>query len=144
MLGFFRLLAAESYRRAALITPGNRYNRRWEEHGGAPPERIRTVYNGVDPAAFPPAGPEPGVPTLSWAGRVDPIKDLETLIRAFALVAKEIPGARLRLFGGTPRGGGGLPRRMPVARRGAGRVRTPSPSRAAWRISGTPTRRGTW
>jgi glycosyltransferase involved in cell wall biosynthesis len=107
MLGFFRLLAAESYRRAALVTPGNRYNRRWEEHGGTPPERIRTVYNGVDPAAFPPAGPEPGVPTLSWAGRVDPIKDLETLIRAFALVAKEIPGARLRLFGGTPRGAEG-------------------------------------
>ncbi|MFI0817771.1 GT4 family glycosyltransferase PelF [Streptomyces sp. NPDC021098] len=107
LLGFFRLLAIESYRRAALVTPGNRYNRRWEEHGGTPPERIRTVYNGVDPAAFPPAGPEPGVPTLSWAGRVDPIKDLETLIRAFALVRKELPEARLRLFGGTPRGAEG-------------------------------------
>ncbi|QLH19820.1 GT4 family glycosyltransferase PelF [Streptomyces sp. Rer75] len=107
LLGFFRLLAIESYRRAALVTPGNRYNRRWEEHGGTPPDRIRTVYNGVDPAAFPPAGPEPGVPTLSWAGRVDPIKDLETLIRAFALVRKELPDARLRLFGGTPRGAEG-------------------------------------
>ncbi|RLU83071.1 glycosyl transferase [Streptomyces griseocarneus] len=105
MLGLFRLLAVESYRRAALVTPGNRYNRRWEEHGGTPPDRIRTVYNGVDPAAFPPAGPEPGTPTLSWAGRVDPIKGLETLIRAFALVREEIPEARLRLFGGTPRGG---------------------------------------
>ncbi|MFG5718888.1 GT4 family glycosyltransferase PelF [Streptomyces murinus] len=105
VLGFFRLLAEESYRRAALITPGNRYNRLWEEQGGADPKAIRTVYNGVDPAAFPPAGPEPGTPTLSWAGRVDPIKDLETLIRAFSLVRAEIPEARLRLFGGTPRGG---------------------------------------
>ncbi|MFI0230911.1 GT4 family glycosyltransferase PelF [Streptomyces sp. NPDC017086] len=105
VLGFFRLLAEESYRRAALITPGNRYNRLWEEEGGADPRSIRTVYNGVDPEAFPPAGPEPAVPTLSWAGRVDPIKDLETLIRAFALIRDEIPGARLRLFGGTPRGG---------------------------------------
>ncbi|MBB5937906.1 GT4 family glycosyltransferase PelF [Streptomyces zagrosensis] len=104
MLGFFRLLAKESYRTAALVTPGNRYNRRWEEHGGTPPERIRTVYNGVDPAAFPPAGPEPEAPTLSWAGRVDPIKDLRTLIRAFALVRAELPTAKLRLFGGTPRG----------------------------------------
>jgi glycosyltransferase involved in cell wall biosynthesis len=59
----------------------------------------------VDPAAFPPAGPEPETPTLSWAGRVDPIKDLETLIRAFAIVHREIPEARLRLFGGTPKGG---------------------------------------
>ncbi|ARP73669.1 glycosyl transferase [Streptomyces pluripotens] len=105
VLGFFRLLAEESYRRAALITPGNRYNRLWEEQGGADPRAIRTVYNGVDPAAFPPAGPEPDEPTLSWAGRVDPIKDLETLIRAFCLVRAELPAARLRLFGGTPRGG---------------------------------------
>ncbi|AIR96319.1 GT4 family glycosyltransferase PelF [Streptomyces glaucescens] len=107
VLGFFRLLAEESYRRAALITPGNRYNRLWEEQGGADPASIRTVYNGVDPAAFPPAGPEPAEPTLSWAGRVDPIKDLETLIRAFALVRDSRPGVRLRLFGGTPRGGEG-------------------------------------
>ncbi|MBO7934847.1 GT4 family glycosyltransferase PelF [Streptomyces sp. S9] len=105
ILGFFRLLAEESYRRAALITPGNRYNRLWEEEGGADPGSIRTVYNGVDPAAFPPAGPEPGTLTLSWAGRVDPIKDLETLIRAFALVRAQLPDSRLRLFGGTPRGG---------------------------------------
>ncbi|MFE4663717.1 GT4 family glycosyltransferase PelF [Streptomyces sp. NPDC056716] len=105
VLGFFRLLAEETYRRAALITPGNRYNRLWEEQGGAAPESIRTVYNGVDPSAFPPAGPEPAAPTLSWAGRVDPIKDLETLIRAFALVRDKVPDASLRLFGGTPRGG---------------------------------------
>ncbi|GAA2450729.1 GT4 family glycosyltransferase PelF [Streptomyces glaucus] len=107
ILGFFRLLAEESYRRAALITPGNRYNRLWEEQGGADPASIRTVYNGVDPAAFPPAGPEPETLTLSWAGRVDPIKDLETLIRAFALVRARLPEVRLRLFGGTPRGGEG-------------------------------------
>ncbi|MGW5971967.1 GT4 family glycosyltransferase PelF [Streptomyces sp. NPDC055186] len=105
LLGFFRLLAEESYRRAALITPGNRYNRLWEEEGGADPASIRTVYNGVDPEAFPPAGPEPEAPTLSWAGRVDPIKDLETLIRALALVRAERPDVRLRMFGGTPRGG---------------------------------------
>ncbi|MGA4838987.1 GT4 family glycosyltransferase PelF [Streptomyces sp. G45] len=105
LLGFYRLLAEETYRAAALITPGNRYNRLWEERGGADPALIRTVYNGVDPEAFPPAGPEPDTPTLSWAGRVDPIKDLETLIRAFALVREKVPEARLRLFGGTPRGG---------------------------------------
>ncbi|MGW0316418.1 GT4 family glycosyltransferase PelF [Streptomyces flavidovirens] len=107
VLGFFRLLAEESYRRAALITPGNRYNRLWEEQGGADPASIRTVYNGVDPAAFPLAGPEPENLTLSWAGRVDPIKDLETLIRAFAVVRAQLPEVRLRLFGGTPRGGEG-------------------------------------
>lgn len=36
---------------------------------------------------------------------MDPIKDLETLIRSFALVRERLPDVRLRLFGGTPRGG---------------------------------------
>ncbi|MQY12312.1 D-inositol-3-phosphate glycosyltransferase [Streptomyces sp. RB5] len=101
LLAFFRLLAREIYRSASLITPGSDYNRRWEEHGGAAPHQIRTVYNGVDPQAFPYAGPEPAAPVLVWAGRIDPIKDLETLIRAFAYVRAELPAARLRIFGGT-------------------------------------------
>jgi len=105
ILGFFRLLATEGYRGADLITPCNRYNRRWEERGGCDPDRIRTIYNGVDPELFPYAGPEPETPTLTWAGRIDPIKDLETLVRAFALVVAELPDARLRLFGGVPAGG---------------------------------------
>ncbi|MEO3786512.1 GT4 family glycosyltransferase PelF [Actinocorallia sp. B10E7] len=100
ILGFFRMLCEAGYRAADLVTPGNRYNHRWETRCGARPETIRTVYNGVDPEGFPPAGEEPARPTLSWAGRVDPIKDLETLIRAFAIVREHLPETRLRLFGG--------------------------------------------
>lgn len=99
---FHRLLCTTAYRTADLITPGNRYNHRWETRFGADPARIETVYNGVDPADFPSAGKEPAVPTVTWAGRVDPIKDLETLLRSFALVRDEIPEAQLRIFGGTP------------------------------------------
>lgn len=104
MLGFYRELNSEGYRQADLITPCNQYNRRWEERGGADSERIRTVYNGVDPHAFPEAGPEPEVPTLSWCGRIDPIKDLETLVRAYAFMREELPALRLRLFGPVPAG----------------------------------------
>ncbi|MCS0636308.1 GT4 family glycosyltransferase PelF [Streptomyces sp. LP05-1] len=104
LLGFYRELNTLGYRKAGLITPCNQYNRRWEERGGAPADRIRTVYNGVDPGAFPLAGPEPEVPTLSWCGRIDPIKDLETLIRAYALARAELPELRLRLFGPVPAG----------------------------------------
>lgn len=100
ILGFLRLLCAAGYRAADLVTPGNRYNQRWEVRCGAPAELIRTVYNGVDPAAFPAASTEPEQLTLSWAGRVDPIKDLETLIKAYALVHDRLPEVRLRLFGG--------------------------------------------
>jgi polysaccharide biosynthesis protein PelF len=103
-LGFMRRLCALGYREAETITPGNVYNRRWEERLGAEPERIRTVYNGVDPANFPALDGEPELPTISWVGRIDPIKDLETLIRAFALVWHELPSARLRLFGAPPKG----------------------------------------
>ncbi|MFZ4296972.1 GT4 family glycosyltransferase PelF [Streptomyces cinereoruber] len=104
MLAFYRELNTLGYRKADLITPCNQYNRRWEERGGAPADRIRTVYNGVDPALFPEAGPEPAIPTLSWCGRVDPIKDLETLIRAYAICRAELPALRLRLFGPVPAG----------------------------------------
>ncbi|MEU6381741.1 GT4 family glycosyltransferase PelF [Streptomyces sp. NPDC046909] len=105
MLGFYRELNSLGYRAADLITPCNQYNRRWEERGGADADKIRTVYNGVDPHAFPHAGPEPEVPTLTWCGRVDPIKDLETLIRSYAMVRAELPETRLRLFGPVPPGG---------------------------------------
>jgi glycosyltransferase involved in cell wall biosynthesis len=103
-LGFMRHLCAMGYREAATITPGNVYNRRWEERLGAEPSQIRTVYNGVDPACFPALTSEPEVPTISWVGRIDPIKDLETLLRAFFLVHRDMPAARLRLFGSPPKG----------------------------------------
>ncbi|MFI9383573.1 GT4 family glycosyltransferase PelF [Kutzneria sp. NPDC052558] len=105
VLGLFRQLCSLAYLEASQITPGNMYNQRWEERLGADHAIIRTVYNGVEPDHFPPVEAEPEAPTVSWAGRVDPIKDIETLLRAFALVRQRIPDARLRLFGGTPAGG---------------------------------------
>ena len=107
LAAFLRLLCITAYRHADLIAPGNKYNRRWETRFGADPKRIETVYNGVAPEDFPAAGAEPATPTIVWAGRIDPIKDLETLIRSFALVRAELPDARLRIFGGTPAGSEG-------------------------------------
>jgi glycosyltransferase involved in cell wall biosynthesis len=103
-LSFLRQLCALGYREAETIVPCNVYNRRWEERLGAEPSRIRTVYNGVDPANFPMVDGEPDEPTISWAGRIDPIKDLETLLNAFSLVYQDMPEARLRLFGSPPKG----------------------------------------
>ncbi len=103
-LAFMRRLCMLGYSEAETITPGNVYNRRWEERLGAEPGRIRTVYNGVDPANFPAIVGEPADPTISWVGRIDPIKDLETLLRAFCIVRRDMPGAKLRLFGAPPHG----------------------------------------
>ena len=104
-LRFLRRLCTLGYHEAETITPGNIYNKRWQTELGADPARVRTVYNGVDPAVFPVLTEEPEVPTISWVGRINPVKDLETLLRAFSLVIREIPEARLRIFGSPPPGG---------------------------------------
>jgi glycosyltransferase involved in cell wall biosynthesis len=104
MLRFYRLLISTVYSEASLVAPGNIYNRRWEQWDGVPEASIRTVYNGVDPGEFGEAETEPEIPTLTWVGRIDPLKDLETLVRSFAIVRQSEPRALLRIFGGTPRG----------------------------------------
>ncbi|MEV4290788.1 GT4 family glycosyltransferase PelF [Nonomuraea bangladeshensis] len=104
LLSFFRRLAGAAYVAADRIAPHSSYNRRWQVRNGADPSRIRIMYNGVDPKEFPVATGEPDVPTLVFMGRVDPLKDLHTLIRAFQIVRHRIPNARLRIFGGVPAG----------------------------------------
>jgi glycosyltransferase involved in cell wall biosynthesis len=100
----FRRMCAAAYLSSDLIAPVNVYNQRWEVRLGADPDVIATAYNGVDPQGCPPAGAEPTVPTIGWVGRIDPLKDLATLIDAFAVVHRELPEAVLRLFGPTPAG----------------------------------------
>ncbi len=107
---FHRLLAAEVYRRAALLTAGNAHVRRWQERCGAPRGRIRTVHPGLDCAAFTAVGEaaeaagdaEADDPTLVWVGRVEPAKDLVALLHAFAAIRRAVPDARLRVVGGGP------------------------------------------
>lgn len=99
MLRFFRALAVAAYRIADILTPHSGYNRRWMIQNGADPARIRTMYNGINPADFPAVTEEPDVPTIVFVGRIDPLKDLQTLIKAFAIVRQSVPDARLRMFG---------------------------------------------
>ena len=103
-LRFLRRLCSLGYDQADMITPGNVYNMRWEQQLGADLSRVRTVYNGVDPGVFPALDDEPRTPTISWAGRIDPVKDLETLLQAFWMVHEQLPHARLRMFGSPPPG----------------------------------------
>jgi glycosyltransferase involved in cell wall biosynthesis len=99
VLGFHRQLACAGYLLADALAPHAGRNRVWQLRVGADARRIRSVHNGVEAAHFLPPDREPAVPTIVYLGRIDPIKDLHTLIRAFALVRKEIPTARLRIFG---------------------------------------------
>ncbi len=99
LLRFYRRLTWAGYQIASSIAPGSEYNRQWLEANGAAPERIHPVYNGVDVANFADSSSEPEIPTLVWLGRIDPLKDVETLIRSFAQVRRVMPEARLRIYG---------------------------------------------
>ncbi|GGR31090.1 DUF3492 domain-containing protein [Streptomyces griseomycini] len=103
LAAFHGRLAAETYRRAAFITPGNAHARRWQERCGADRAKLRTVHPGMDAAPFDEVGEsqEDADPhTLVWVGRVEPAKDLVSLLHAFAEIRKEEPGTRLRIIGG--------------------------------------------
>lgn len=104
LLAFVRRLTQAAYSVADVVAPGSDYNRRWETVDGVDPARIRRIYNGIEPDIFPFADSEPIEPTLSWVGRINPLKDPKTLLRAFARVVAEMPEARLRIFGTAPKG----------------------------------------
>jgi glycosyltransferase involved in cell wall biosynthesis len=102
LAAFHGRLATETYRRAAVVTPGNTHARRWQERCGADRDKIRTVYPGMDATHFAEVGesPECADPdTLVWVGRIEPTKDLISLLHAFAEIRKEEPKTRLRVIG---------------------------------------------
>ena len=78
---------------------------------GFPPQRVFAIYNGVQ---FPPPEPplsreqffrqigldcEPDAPVFGIAARLNPVKDMTTLIRAFAKTVQVCPAARLVIAG---------------------------------------------
>ncbi|MFD5639041.1 DUF3492 domain-containing protein [Streptomyces sp. NPDC127077] len=105
LAAFHGRLATEVYRAAALITPGNAHARRWQERCGADRAKLRTVHPGMEAARFADVGEgvrgsrsaDPG--TLVWVGRVEPAKDLISLLHSFAEIRKAEPGTRLRIVG---------------------------------------------
>ncbi len=84
------------------LAPVCLFNARWERKLGANPRRIRVVYNGVSPTVFHPGPEEPGrgpdLRVLSVA-RIDPNKDLETLLRAAHIVHQRQPKIRFLIQG---------------------------------------------
>ncbi|MFE4688641.1 DUF3492 domain-containing protein [Streptomyces sp. NPDC056749] len=110
LANFHGLLAAEVYRQAAIVTPGNTHVRRWQERFGADRNKLRTVYPGMEAERFADVGEDDdagGPGTLVWIGRVEPAKDLIALLHAFAEVRRAEPDARLRIFGAPVQGAEG-------------------------------------
>jgi glycosyltransferase involved in cell wall biosynthesis len=99
LLAFFRALTEETYRQAAILTPGSAHDQQWQRRCGADPARTRVVYEGTPAVDRPAAGPEPERPTLVWAGALEPGRDPELMLHAFARVRAELPEARLVIHG---------------------------------------------
>ncbi|MFD4480724.1 DUF3492 domain-containing protein [Streptomyces sp. NPDC058471] len=107
LTSFHGRLAAEVYGKATIITPGNTHARRWQERCGAERAKLRTVYPGMEASRFAEVGEreDPGDPdTLLWVGRIEPAKDLISLLHSFAEIRKEEPKARLRIVGAPAEG----------------------------------------
>jgi glycosyltransferase involved in cell wall biosynthesis len=102
MVRFHTLLSSLVYRRADQIVPVSQFNARWAIAHGAAPSKVSVIHNGIDVGAFPVAPPNPGGATLTWVGRVDPLKDVGTLIRAFAQITNRRPDTLLQIYGPVP------------------------------------------
>lgn|GEM_PF-448367 len=89
-----------SYTYANQISPVCEYNTRWEAEMTNRHERIEVIYNGVDHGVFTSVKPvNHERPTVVTVARVDPIKDLISLLKAAAMVRKKIPNVRFLVYG---------------------------------------------
>ncbi len=99
---FFASLGRMSYSTADHVFTLYEGNRQRQIVDGAAQDRLTIIPNGVDVDRFRQvrrADDAPVPPVLALIGRVVPIKDIKTFIRAMQIVRSEIPDAQGWLFG---------------------------------------------
>ena len=75
---------------ADVVSPVTDANAYWEEGLGIDPDKIHVLYNGLSQPPTP--SPPPGTLTVVSVGRIDPLKDVHTMLR----VARGDPALRAR------------------------------------------------
>ena len=106
---FFDFLGQMAYRRAERITALYRGNARLQVEFGADARKVEIVPNGIDTSRFADICAEKlsrvednSQPvTVGFLGRVVPIKDVKTLLRAARLVGNQFPNTRFLVAGPT-------------------------------------------
>ncbi len=101
----FELLSRIAYDNAARIYTLYEGNRQLQVLGGAPPEKTGIIPNGIDLEKFDGLAlahqeKRRGPPRVCMVGRVAPIKDIKTFIRAAKMVNEEMPEVRFQVLGG--------------------------------------------
>jgi len=98
----FSALARATYAVSDVVAPVCNYNTTWERYYGVPEERVRVIYNGVDETRFSDRDLSPAVPTVSAVLRIDPLKDVPTLIASATTVKARIPNVQYKIWGPAP------------------------------------------
>ena len=100
LLNLITAVVRANYFFADVVSPVCHYNTRWELAHGTPQQKIRVIYNGVDPDVFAPAPRHAGAPRHVVAtARIDPLKDIETFLRVAARVRETHGDVRFTVFG---------------------------------------------
>jgi glycosyltransferase involved in cell wall biosynthesis len=92
-----RGLARAAYAAADVVSPVTDANALWEEGLGMDPAKIRVVYNGMAPPERP--APPPGARTVVSVGRIDPLKDVHTMLHVARETLRRMPDATFLHYG---------------------------------------------
>ena len=99
LLNLITSVVRANYHYADIVAPVCFYNTRWEVEHGAPREKIRVIYNGVDTELFQPAPRRSGGLHVVATARIDPLKGIETFLEMAAKVHAALPDVRFTIHG---------------------------------------------
>lgn len=99
LLNLITAVVRANYHFADVVAPVCHYNTRWEVAHATPPQKIRVIYNGVDPEHFAASPKLHGDPHVVATARIDPLKDIETLLRVAARMKSTHPRVKFTVHG---------------------------------------------
>jgi glycosyltransferase involved in cell wall biosynthesis len=91
-----------AYEAADVVAPVTDANAHWEMGLGIDPAKILVLHNGLRPPEEP--TPAPRTRTVVSVGRIDPLKDVHTMLRVAAQALAFVPDARFEHHGPVPSG----------------------------------------
>jgi len=99
LMSLITAVVRANYHFADIVAPVCHYNTRWEVAHATPQEKIRVIHNGVDPDLFAAAPKVHGDLHVVATARIDPLKDIETLLRVAARMKSTHPRVRFTVHG---------------------------------------------
>jgi polysaccharide biosynthesis protein PelF len=99
LLNLIMAVVRANYYYADVVAPVCHYNTRWEVAHATPQQKIRVIHNGVDPDFFSAAPKLEGDPHVVATARIDPLKDIETLLRVAARLKTSHPRVKFTVHG---------------------------------------------